>query len=1384
MRTSETVAATCACKSIFNHARRYRQFYTVMDNTPMAAVMLFHEDYDCENTVSTVDVNNSEVLYTENRENDDTVPVNSSTTVLANDSCKITLDLEVLFLKNNNFRIYDTTRDLNIVPTVLHSRVLDQHYVCDHNNVVSFRDLNVFEKNGHSLTIDNNKSYVRPFALDLDCAVCHSGKISNRPHQSEETVTGILVDVRRELKSIDKTAITSVWNLNCGYHIYSNIMVSLTVHNQICDMIQSKYMNDPSVIIEVPVFMPLPHSAKKRQNVYKQTILNDSELNIPVCCGITDYYYYDNCVIHSNLREDYTVILEMITSFGIQYMSRVSKTRKVQNTIPNILSVDSFEPKSDYQNIDKIIAYVDGVLQSVRSIQISNGVIMDDAVVAVDHDRLYSDVKCMDIIIDFRTSIDDFFKIFNKNCFGTDLNSIFIDEVAIFDAPRFVNCVFDKFIYHSAVQFGGLNLQHYIIAFHKSFKKNIESASFKYLIKTLYADVDDTSVKHFVDNYDAITLSAYPDNFEFILNYMRIYICDGVTPSMDASDVFDRVLCTRLQTRDPQIFQAALEVAKKKYTIINKFVVHLINVCKEYRFFLYFGNTLYALNNSMFYYDTVSSLPFMLNWTDPHITSRITPALLKRIETKFEVDTFCESNEYMVATSVGLFNTITGLYASRTSLVPFIKGRHRVVWPVDRPLRSYDRQNIDILSNRSTVNRVVNILRHDVDNLYVKFQFLPSVVGLCNTWDINNTAICEFFEIVQEHKDLPDTLPVVELYPFNTRFVAFVLVLLNEYGLRNVCEYRHLCREVFGYSVKHTEVTAADWLSAFRVKFKLDFKPDDEVDAGDTGMFKITDTRRPYAERLQSFCAKGVSIEIGEREAVLGVTFVAAMVKCSQFKLLCTSFGHKHLPEPSKHFDVAYMKLSFEPNLENFQNFYTTTINTLMKDPKDQFERMLMTMIVQMCISTTFNPVAVREALNIYSTLVLPVNVLKKIYILHGAQNKGKSYMLDILMEMVQPSVHALNDLEAAQNRSGLASTALMLRCNELKTLHPGIVKSLTGNDPVSRQVFFSQKFILHMGGQAILFAATNVAVEFTESKKKENRVDRATVNRFHTLSLSGSLIQEHAMIDSDSVFAMTANRNFFTPIMKISKMDSAKALQWLTYENYMMTRINYRPYINENFQDSLNYRHMLYRNNCIIYDFICQCGFIEENGFYMKSDVLLRVVSRDFIKNNESVTARGGVNMNSDYGRITLHRKTFIQLFNQHYQINVEKTMHIKDVQFKELIDHIKSNMDTEVCVDGAIYEEEVDRRLNVYTSDTDKANAKNYFKRNTGPLGPIYRYDNVEDFDNGPKRRSVCCIVGYRFVNSEPESYDLDKDSDAENDEDDTGTVASAGSFVREDV
>jgi len=80
------------------------------------------------------------------------------------------------------------------------------------------------------------------------------------------------------------------------------------------------------------------------------------------------------------------------------------------------------------------------------------------------------------------------------------------------------------------------------------------------------------------------------------------------------------------------------------------------------------------------------------------------------------------------------------------------------------------------------------------------------------------------------------------------------------------------------------------------------------------------------------------SIEIGEREAVLGVTLVASMMRCSQFKLFCATFGHKYFPQPTEHFDEKYLELSFTPNLENFQNFYTNTVNSLMTDPKDQFE--------------------------------------------------------------------------------------------------------------------------------------------------------------------------------------------------------------------------------------------------------------------------------------------------------------------------------------------------------------------------------------------------------------------------------------------------------------
>lgn len=1373
------------------------------------------------------------------------------TPVLGNANCKVTEDLELEFLNKNGFRPYEPDRDLNTVPTVMYSRIIDGYYVYDADDPLPYRQLHVFKNNGHSLTVANHKSYVRPFALDLDCVVCHSCRggdtmtrvDSAHRHLSEDTVGRVLRDVQHELKSLDRRAVTSVWNLECGYHIYSNVMVSVAVHNQICALVRANHRDDPTVIVEVPTFMPLPYSAKDRCRVYTQSTVNDSELDLPLCCGVNVYAYHDNCRVHAELLETYTVVVELVTGMGVQYVSQAAKTRKVENSIPNLLHVTGANAAPGCDYADNVVAYVADIVQTVRSLQISNGAIADDSIRYIDYDRLYADLRFMDTVVDHRDHVNRFFYDFNKRCFDAELDSVFVDDTAVAAGSdvRFVDRVFDKFVYHSAVQFGGLNLQHYVVALHKAFEKKIESDDFYHLVRTMYADVDDPSVRHFTHMYNDMAVSAYPDDFGFILNYMRIYITDGVTPAMNSSEVFDRLLCTRLQTPDPVVFQMALDSARRRDAILNQLIRHMMDVCLEYRFFVYFSQSLYALNNTMFYYDELASLPFMVNWNSPHITSRVTASSMRRAETKFEVKTFCESNEHMVATSVGLFNTVTGLYVSRTTLVPFIKGRYRVVWPVDRPLCPYDRQNVDILELRSTANRVVNVARNAVDELYVKFQFLPSVVGIRDTWDIDNTAISGFFETVEEHKTLPGTLPVVELYPFNTQFVAYVLALLDEYGLHTVCEYRLLCQQVFGYSVKHTTVTGADWLLDFRVKFKCDFKPDGGGGGGGDDdanqLFTVTGAHRPYGERLQSFRSDTVRIEIGDREAVLGVTLVAALVKCSQFRTLCSTFGHRRLPKPSKHFDPRYLELSFKPDLENIQKFYSKTLASMMVDPTDQFEKSLLIMVVQLCISTTFNPVAVRESLNIYSTLVLPVNVLKKIFVLNGMHHKGKSYILDIVMEMVQPSVHALNSLEVAQTRSGLASLSLLLRCNELSTLHPSIVKSLTGNDPLSRPLFYSQKFILNMSGQAMLFAATNVVVDFTGLNKKENKVDQATVNRFHTLTLSGSLVQEHAIVDSDSLFVMTANRDFFMPLLKLSKMDSAQALMWLTYENYMVTRnhINFKPYLNENFEDSLQYRHLVYRNNNVLYDFICQCGFVEESSFYIRSDVLLRVVSRDFIKPENAAKSR--VNMNSDYGRLSLHRRTFIKMFNRHYGVDILRSRTIRDIQFKELIDHIKSNMQTEPCAGNVIYEHDVDRRLNVYSSETDRANAKNYFKRNTGSLEPItvneelaavVNDDDVgcgggggggnngdgddgdddngggggggdcrwvgDDVDGGDcarnKKRRLCVygIVGFAFVNREPASYDYDNTDDngggGDDDNDDAYTTTSAGSFTREAI
>lgn len=225
---------------------------------------------------------------------------------LPNDTDPVTLDAETKFLSNFNLEPYRFRPSERSV--VIYSRALNTHYYWPLKHILSSGMLaKAFRHCGHTLGIDNTKSYFRMFSLDVDC-LCRTGGANANVHITLSMALNVKTIVEEELCFFTQNTsiIATLWRNKCGYHIYTNVGISLPTHIFLCSRIAAR-MSGLAVKLEVPSIMPLPYSAKIPNQPYLPYFLfaQDTETaidelgrpNPPVIPNENDF----------NLIEDYDI---------------------------------------------------------------------------------------------------------------------------------------------------------------------------------------------------------------------------------------------------------------------------------------------------------------------------------------------------------------------------------------------------------------------------------------------------------------------------------------------------------------------------------------------------------------------------------------------------------------------------------------------------------------------------------------------------------------------------------------------------------------------------------------------------------------------------------------------------------------------------------------------------------------------------------------------------------------------------------------------------------------------------------------------------------------------------------------------------------------------
>lgn len=232
--------------------------------------------------------------------------------------------------------------------------------------------------------------------------------------------------------------------------------------------------------------------------------------------------------------------------------------------------------------------------------------------------------------------------------------------------------------------------------------------------------------------------------------------------------------------------------------------------------------------------------------------------------------------------------------------------------------------------------------------------------------------------------------------------------------------------------------------------------------------------------------------------------------------------------------------------------------------------------------------------------------------------------------------------------------------------------------------------------GQSLIYGATNV-VPYIRTIGKRRNVDHTTILRIHGVKLDGQQIPSSTKCAS--LFALLAEKQYFSDLSEMSEDTSANALAWMCYDIYRKTKDGtHKPTINPDNEDVLEFQEAIYTANNELYDLIVRLGFTQMCGCYIHSSRLKASVVRFF---TEKEKHRGSI----------LDATKFAIAFSEQYNVDYYASTSILGFIDTYLLKHINAHLMTIKNPDRFITDDEFQTRLNYYSDPLDRSNARHLF-------------------------------------------------------------------------
>lgn len=1071
------------------------------------------------------------------------------------------LNNDLHFIKKHNLIVYNNDIHNSVeYKTMLYIASQQNWYYWPLDTPLCNADLKQYEIDGHTIHIDTTLSYTRMAVWNIKCSCLSSSSLIKQKCIDYDKCYGIIQKLYDEIhitidkKKIPRRKIITWFQENCNFFVFSDLPISMASHILITNAVNKLYIDETSFTLNIPEFLPLPYRCSLNIN------FNETILLIPC-----NKLYYTSVVFTSDIPfwKKYFKQLDKIMTISTLFkpIFGIVLNRYIQCSEKNTISTYIHGVTTD-SSFDALITYFQfNATREDPSIQQQTISIIDDE------------------------NLRNFIQTYNQQSENYDW-SLFIDN--------------------SIIKYGTFYLQHYVVLLHK-FLLNIDHKlsydQFKRHLYVIYQNyLHILSVKNFIDKYDSTTFNAYYSvNFDSFFIYLKTLSINNISPKLNIDEILQILLskylnlnentnlndycetiCNRKRKFDDTQLSSSSSSSSQSMLSIHDLNEDFIPIrakldkfISAYKLAILFLKRRFRVENDIWYefdealgkhihiVNRISEFPGINKLFTRPTAIQINTALINDTNSFRETEVWTTQSNFMLSTSYGVFNSITGMYSAHIPFIRFSLSRHP---PLLKTL-NYQHVNEEIIQY---VQQTSNIMKkfENINTLYAKMIVIPALLNSGFTSD--STIIYSIMKRLTKMNIWSELSIILNYFSFNEKFIEALIYIIDNCTIIQYSTYTKL-ESIFFPSPSFNK---GNWCEFF-----------------DNHESRIIDTN----DRIKA--------------TILGML----MMKCEMFHKLTNAFM-KQIPKLNYNSNdiekYPYNPIVLKATSECMKANMMYTINVIFGTNLTKFENNIIMTVMKLLTSIDFRENSFIELMNSICNICVTNNLNRKMYVFYGPSCTGKSSIASAIAAITEVDSHTADDISEITTRAGCTSTNNVVIINEVKSVSGNLIKRITGATAIKSKVFKSQSFLPH-NTTSLLIGTTNTYMNFTDGP-----IDIVTSERIHAINIMGvQLIQNQIR---DNLLELMTFNEYFPHINTISNVEFRKSLMWIIYTWYSEKKqLNHYPPIRLDDPFVLKFQKTILLKNNYVYRILHDCDLILIRGTVMNKDKFTIIVQK-YVSNKD----------------------------------------------------------------------------------------------------------------------------------------------------------------------